>query len=56
MERDIFLLRANKTDQDIAYRKKLATEIPPLQLVHMLSKQPNWLAEKGPIDVEKLEK
>jgi predicted ferric reductase/mono/diheme cytochrome c family protein len=59
LERDIVLMWANKTEQDIVFKDELesmATEMSSLNVVHVLSRQPNWPGEKGRIDVEKLKK
>ena len=59
LERDVVLMWANKTEQDIVFKdelEKMATEMSSLDVVYVLSRQPNWPGEKGRIDAEKLKK
>jgi predicted ferric reductase len=58
LERDVVLMWANKTEQDIAFKGELEkmAEMSSLNVVHVLSRQPNWPGEKGRIDAEKLKK
>jgi predicted ferric reductase/mono/diheme cytochrome c family protein len=59
LERDIVLMWANKTEQDIVFKdelEKMATGISSLNVVHVLSRQPDWPGEKGRIDAGMLKK
>lgn len=59
LERDVVLMWANKTEQDIAFKdelEKMAAEMSSLNVVHVLSRQPDWPGEKGRIDAERLKK
>lgn len=56
-DRDTVLLWGNQTEADIAFRDELAqlaSEMPSLQVVHVLSRQDDWPGEKGHIDKELL--
>ena len=59
LARNITLLWGNKTEQDILFRDeldKMVAEMPSLRVVHVMSRQTDWLGEKGHIDPEKLER
>jgi predicted ferric reductase/mono/diheme cytochrome c family protein len=58
LKRDVVLMWANKTEQDIAFKDELEkmAEMSSLNVVHVLSRQPNWPGEKGRIDADKLKK
>lgn len=59
LEKNVILLWGNKTEQDIAFRKELemmASEMPSLKVVHVLSRQEGWPGERGTIDAEVLQK
>lgn len=59
LERNITLMWGNKTEQDIPFRdelERMAAEMSSLNVVHVMSRQPNWPGEKGRIDAEKLKK
>jgi predicted ferric reductase len=51
------LLWGNRTEADIACREELeqlASEVPSLEIVHVLSRQDDWSGEKGHIDEQLL--
>jgi ferredoxin-NADP reductase len=59
LKKNVILLWGNKTEQDIAFRKELenmASEMPTLKVVHVLSRQEGWTGEKGNIDAEVLKR
>jgi predicted ferric reductase len=59
LKKNVILLWSNKTEQDIAFRKELetmASEMPSLKVVHVLSRQEGWSGERGKIDAEKLKR
>jgi predicted ferric reductase len=59
LKRNVILMWANKTENDIAFRdelEKMAAEMPSLKVVHAMSEQDDWPGEKGYIDAEKLKK
>ena len=59
LHKDVILLWANKGEKDIAFRDELegmASEMPSLKVLHVLSRQEDWPGEKGHIDADKLKK
>jgi predicted ferric reductase len=59
LEKNVILLWGNKTEKDIAFRKELetiASEMPSVTVVHVLSHQEDWPGERGHIDADKLKK
>ncbi len=59
LERNVTLIWGNKTEQDTPFRdelEKMAAEMSSLNVVHVMSRQPDWPGEKGRIDAEKLKK
>jgi predicted ferric reductase/cytochrome c5 len=58
LERNIILIWGTKTEQDILFGdelEKMAAEMS-LNIVHVMSREPDWPGEKGRIDAEKLKK
>jgi len=59
LQKEVILLWANKTEKDIAFRAELesmASEMPSLKVVHILSRQENWPGEKGRINADTLKR
>ena len=59
LEQNITLLWGNKTEQDIPCRaelEKMASEMPSVKIVHVMTRQPDWPGERGYIGVEMLKK
>jgi predicted ferric reductase len=59
LEKNAVLLWGNKSERDIARRgelEEMAAKMPSLNIVHVMSNQPDWLGEKGYIDAEMLKK
>ncbi len=57
VDRRVVLLWGNQTEADIAFRdelERLTSEMPSLQVVHVLSRQEDWPGEKGHIDEQLL--
>lgn len=56
--KQVTLLYANRTESDITFRRELEdlTKHYPLQLVHVLSDDPDFAGEKGWVDEEKLQR
>lgn len=57
LDKDVILIWANKTENDIAFRdelEKMANEMPSLKVIHVMSKQDDWSGEKGYVDAEKI--
>jgi predicted ferric reductase len=59
LERNIILIWGNKTEKDIVFKEdleRMASEMPSLKIVHVMSGQDDWTGEKGYIDEEKLKR
>jgi predicted ferric reductase len=59
LERNVFLIWGNKTERDIAFRDELdemATRMPSLRIVHVMSSQEDWPGEKGYVNAPLLQK
>ncbi len=57
LNRNVTLIWANKTEDDIAFRaelEKMTSEMPSLKVIHVMSKQDDWQGEKGYVDAEKI--
>ncbi len=59
LDRNVLLIWGNKAERDIAFRDeldKMVTEMPSLQVVHLMSSQDDWPGEKGYVDAALLNK
>jgi predicted ferric reductase len=59
IQRNITLLWANKSENDIAFKdelQKMESGIPKLKIVHVMSKQDDWQGEKGFVDADKIKR
>jgi len=59
LQKEVVLLWANKREKDIAFRDELeemASQMPSLKVLHIVSRQEDWPGEKGRIDADKLKK
>jgi len=58
--KNVLLLYANKTEEDIVFRDELAEiergERPKLLVIHILSRDQDWHGESGHVDREKIER
>lgn len=59
LERNIILIWGNKTEKDVVFKEdleRMASEMPSLKIVHVMSGQDDWPGEKGHVDEEKLKR
>ena len=59
IEKEVILLWGNKREKDIVFREELermASEMPSLKIIHVLSRQEDWPGERGHIDADILKK
>ena len=59
LDKKVTLFWGNKTEKDIVFKGKIdrmASELPGLKIVHVLSRQDDWKGEKGRINKDILEK
>jgi predicted ferric reductase len=59
LDKNITLIWGNKSSADIAFKdelEKMASEMPSLKVIYIMSGQQDWQGEKGYVDAEKIKK
>jgi predicted ferric reductase len=59
LQKEVILLWANKMEKDIAFKAELdrmASEMPSLKIIHILSRQEDWSGEKGRVNADTLKR
>ncbi|MEK7398507.1 MAG: ferredoxin reductase family protein [Candidatus Poribacteria bacterium] len=59
LDKNITLIWGNKSSADIAFKdelEKMASEMPLLKVIYIMSGQQDWQGEKGYVDAEKIKK
>ena len=59
LNKEVILIWGNKAKRDIAFEaeiESMASQMPSIKVVHVLSREKEWPGEKGHIDTEKLKR